>query len=198
MMGVTGRMLRLPGLNRRFAGRQRRLALICECIQQEGTALHPLQIARKTGLAMADVSLSLEDTPELFVRMPTRPGGYTRFRMVSTLAALPLDEIQAVIGRHARHEKIVGGITGGLVAVMFALVLLTMLPWTSLGGYHADQPIRPGGPTLDAVRADLTLAAPGTIIQPPAALPAPPPRPERPRRPERPDFLADPGPAGND
>ena len=72
----------------RFRGKLRRLTDIYFCfLDNEGKALHPTQIARQTGIGFSEVNARLESTPELFVRLPKRPDGITRYRLTSATAA---------------------------------------------------------------------------------------------------------------
>ena len=81
-------MLGIPTLEFRFRGKSRLLLDIYYCFIEQGSpALHPTQIAKHTGISFAEVAKRLEATPELFVKLPTRAGDVTRYRITSSTSA---------------------------------------------------------------------------------------------------------------
>jgi len=105
----------------RFRGKLARLQAIYYCfLDNPGTGLHPSQIARHTGLRLAEVSARLEATPELFVRLPRRSNGLTRYRLTSSMTARSPEEVQRFLAQAARKESL-------LLYAVAAMVLLTLL-----------------------------------------------------------------------
>ena len=113
----------------RFRGKLRRLSEIYFCfLDNEGKALHPTQIARQTGIGFIEVSARLEATPELFVRLPKRPDGITRYRLTSATAAKQPDEINQFLSREARKEGLLLYAFGTMVLLMLLIVVILVGP----------------------------------------------------------------------
>ena len=105
----------------RFRGRVRRLLQLYACfVENPDKGLHPTQIARHTGIGFTDVARYLDATPELFVRLPGRGDGVTRYRLVSAMAAQDPDMVEQYVMRQARRES-------WLLYAIGAMVLLTLL-----------------------------------------------------------------------
>lgn len=105
----------------RFRGKQRRLMDIYHCfLDDPGRGLHPTQIARHTGLGFAEVHERLEATPELFVRLPRRRDGITRYRLTSSTTARSPEDVERFVAAAARKETL-------LLYAMGIMVLLTLL-----------------------------------------------------------------------
>ncbi len=110
----------------RFRGKIRRLFDIYQCfLTHPGVGLHPSQISRHTGMSMADTVKFLDATPELFIRLPKRPDGITRYRLTSTSTAKQPDEIQQFLVRSARMESLVLYAVG--IMVLCALLIVVIL-----------------------------------------------------------------------
>ena len=113
----------------RFRGKLRRLALIYKCFRDNpGIGLHPAQIARKTGLSLAEVNERLSTTPELFVKLPKRPDGLTRYRLTSAKAAQPPEEVEKFLIAQARKEALLLYAVGTMVALILAIVVILVAP----------------------------------------------------------------------
>ena len=110
----------------RFRGRLRRLARIYQCfLDHPGTGLHPTQIARHTVIPFAEVSARLEATPELFVKLPKRPDGITRYRLTSATAARSREEVEKFLISAARKESMI--LYAFAVMVILILLILVIL-----------------------------------------------------------------------
>ena len=72
-------------------------------IEQGSPALHPTQIAKHTGISFAEVARRLDNTPELFVKLPTRAGDVTRYRITSSTSARSHEEVEALV-----HDELLG------------------------------------------------------------------------------------------
>lgn len=122
-------MLGLIPFTFRFRGKQGRLLDLCACfIDNDHGALHPTQLARKTGMTMIEVSRRLEQTPELFVKLPRRPDGITRYRLTSAMAARGENEIEAFIHAGARKESWLLYAGGIMLLLSFLLVVAIIGP----------------------------------------------------------------------
>ena len=90
----------------RFRGKADRLLAVVECFLKEpNKGLSPTQIGRESGIAMYDAARILDQTPELFVKLPGRGDGITRYRLASSVAARGEEGIEALIRHNARRES---------------------------------------------------------------------------------------------
>ena len=113
----------------RFRGKLRRLAQIYQCfIDHPGTGLHPTQIARYTGIGFQEVSARLESTPELFVKLPKRPDGITRYRLTSATAARSREEVERMLIRAARKESFILYAFAAMVISILLIVIILVAP----------------------------------------------------------------------
>lgn len=110
----------------RFRGRLTRLARIYQCfVDHPGTALHPTQIARHTGIGFQEVNARLESTPELFVKLPRRPDGITRYRLTSATAARSREEVERfLIGAARRESLVLYAFTAMILCILLIVVIL--------------------------------------------------------------------------
>jgi len=113
----------------RFRGKLRRLALIYKCfLDNPGVGLHPVQIARQTGIGFVEVNSLLESTPEMFVRLPRRPDGLTRFRMTSTATARSPEEIEKFLITEARKETLILYAFSAMIILILLIVAILVTP----------------------------------------------------------------------
>ena len=114
--------------NFRFRGKVRRILDIYYCfVEDEGQALHPTQIARRTGISFAEVARRLDATPELFVRLPRRDG-ITRYRITTTASTRTPEETEALLSKYAKRESYLLYAFGTMVLAMLLIVVLTIAP----------------------------------------------------------------------
>ena len=114
--------------NFRFRGKVRRILDIYFCFLEEGNvALHPTQIARKTGISFAEVARRLDATPELFVKLPRRDG-ITRYRITTTATTRSPEENEALLMKYAKRESYLLYAFGTMIAIMLVIVVLTIAP----------------------------------------------------------------------
>jgi hypothetical protein len=126
-------MLGLPILSFRFRGRTNRLLRIYDCFNEHpDQALHPGQIARETGLNIRDVNDRLEATPELFVKLPRRPDGLTRYRLTTVTRTKSPEDVEKLIAQGARRES--WTLYAGLAILICALVVagLVSIPYLQM------------------------------------------------------------------
>ena len=113
----------------RFRGKADRLLAIVECfLNKPNKGLSPTQVGRECGIAMYDVVRILDQTPELFVKLPGRGDGITRYRLASSVTARGEEGIEALIRHNARRES---WLYYGLLTIvlLFATVaVLAILP----------------------------------------------------------------------
>jgi hypothetical protein len=113
----------------RFRGKLARLEDIYYCfLDNPGTGLHPTQIARKTGLGFAEVNARLQATPELFVRLPKRPDGITRYRLTSSTTAQDPEDIELFLSRAARKEGLLLYASGAMLLLVMLIVVILVGP----------------------------------------------------------------------
>lgn len=113
----------------RFRGKLRRLAQIYQCfLDHPAVGLHPTQIARYTGIGFQEVSARLDATPELFVKLPRRPDGITRYRLTSATAARSREEVERLLIRAARRETLILYAFGAMVLGLLIIVVVIVAP----------------------------------------------------------------------
>lgn len=116
-------------LSFRFRGRVRRLQELYRCfLDHPEQALHPTQIARYTGMSFSEVNRRLEATPELFVKLPRRPDGITRYRLASSMAARTPAEIDRFLQTQARRESLLLYALGLMMVCLMIIVLILVAP----------------------------------------------------------------------
>ena len=111
----------------RFRGKQARLLELYACfIDNDHKALHPTQIARRTGMSFNEVVRRLDSTPELFVKLPRRPDGITRYRLTTAAAARGEEATASLIRAQARRETFILYAIGSMIVLtgIIAIVLI--------------------------------------------------------------------------
>jgi len=112
----------------RFRGKVRRILDIYFCfLDQGGVALHPTQIARRTGISFAEVARRLDATPELFVKLPKRDG-ITRYRVTTSASTRSAEENEALVIKYAKRESLLFYTFGAMVFTMLVIIVLTIAP----------------------------------------------------------------------
>lgn len=119
----------MNGFSFRFRGRTHRLLSLYRLFQdQPGTGLHPATIARQAGMSIIDVDERLRRTPELFVRLPRRKDGVTRYRLTSAVSAMSEDEVRALINGQARKETLMLWAFTSFMLLLLAVMLILIGP----------------------------------------------------------------------
>lgn len=122
-------LLGLLPISFRFRGKVKRLKDIYHCfLAHPDSGLHPTQIARATGLSFAEVDARLQATPELFVKLPRRPDGITRYRLTSSTAARGEAQIETFIDAQARREGWLLYAFGAMLACLLLIVVILVGP----------------------------------------------------------------------
>lgn len=113
----------------RFRGKLRRIRDIHQCfLDHPDKALHPTQIARYTGLSFAEVNTRLQATPELFVKLPGRQDGITRYRLTTSSAARSPEDIEKFLQGQARKETLLLYAVGTMVLGLALIVIILIGP----------------------------------------------------------------------
>ena len=113
----------------RFRGKTGRLLKLVDCFLDEpAKGLSPAHLGRETGIALYDAVRMLEQTPELFVKLPRRGDGITRYRLASSVAARGEEGIVNLVRRHARRENWLFYLLAAAAALLTLVVLLALAP----------------------------------------------------------------------
>jgi hypothetical protein len=113
----------------RFRGKLGRLTAMYQCfLDHPGAGLHPTQIARHTGISFAEVNARLAATPELFVKLPRRQDGITRYRLVSAMAAQSPEAVETYLHRAARKETILLYTVGAMLLCLLLIIVILIGP----------------------------------------------------------------------
>ena len=90
----------------RFRGKTGRILAIYRSFCDHGErSLHPVQISHATGLDILTVKRTLDQTNDLFMKLPGRGDGITRYALPSSIFAMDPEEVEAFVHRHARMEN---------------------------------------------------------------------------------------------
>lgn len=115
----------------RYLGQQQKIMRIYKCFAQTPRqALHPIEVSRKTGLSLTGVNERLEHTPELFVKIPKRSDGLTRYRLTSPVQAQSEAQVEAHVHRTVRTEQLTLYTVLLMVISMIAVALVVGFPWS--------------------------------------------------------------------
>ena len=102
----------------RFRGKTGGLLSIVDCFRKEpNKGLAVVQVARASGMPIHDAAKLLESTPELFIKLPGRGDGITRYRLASSVAARSDKQIADLLQGHVRRES----------GIFYALLLMALL-----------------------------------------------------------------------
>lgn len=113
----------------RFRGRTGMiLAIVERFVKEPNKGLAPTHIAREAGLPVYDVVKTLRRTPELFVKLPGRGDGITRYRLASSVAARGEEQIVALVQRNARRETWLFYALLLLAGLLVTVVLMVLVP----------------------------------------------------------------------
>ncbi len=122
-------ILGLIPISFRFRGKLNRLRDMYQCfLDHPDTGLHPIQISRHTGIPLADVNARLQATPELFVKLPRRRDGITRYRLTSATSARSPEQIDKFLEGQARRESLVLYAFGAMLACLLLIIVVLIGP----------------------------------------------------------------------
>ena len=113
----------------RFRGKTGRLLRLADCfLRDPNRGLSPSQLGREAGMPIYDAARLLDQTPELFVKLPRRGDGVTRYRLASAAAVQGQDGIAELVRRHTRRENLLFYLLAATAAMLALVVLLAFLP----------------------------------------------------------------------
>jgi len=122
-------MSSLPVFRFRFRGKVRRIFdIYLSFMDHGGAAMHPMEVARMANTSLAEASRRLEDTPEIFIRLPKRPDGLTRYRLTPQIAGRTPEEVEALLRRLARRESLLLYAGGLMLLCLFIIALILIGP----------------------------------------------------------------------
>ena len=122
------------GFSFRFRGKTKRLFTLYHCfLEHPGVGLHPIQISKFTGMRFAEVIQRLDNTNELFVKLPKRKDGITRYRLTSSTAAQSKEAVEKMILSSAKREGVTLYSLGLIILSIFAMGLIMIFPYDRLG-----------------------------------------------------------------
>lgn len=122
-------MTSLPFFRFRFRGKVRRIFdIYLSFMDKSGAAMHPMEVARMANMSLAEASRRLEDTPELFIRLPKRPDGLTRYRLITQLAGRTPEQVEAMLKGLARRESMLLYIGGVMLLLLMFIALILVGP----------------------------------------------------------------------
>lgn len=113
----------------RFRGSTARILAIVACFRAEpNVGLAPGHIGRQIGLSLYDTVRILDRTPELFVKLPGRRDGITRYRLASSVAVREAADIEALVQRHARRESWLFYAFVAMAALVLVVAIMAIAP----------------------------------------------------------------------
>lgn len=122
-------MLGIIPISFRFRGKLRRLREIHQCfLDHPDKGLHPTQIARHTGISFSEVNNRLNATPEMFVKLPGRGDGVTRYRLASSMAARSPEEVEKFLQAQVRKESLLLYAFGAMLVCLLLIVMILVAP----------------------------------------------------------------------
>mgnify|MGYP001292222190 FL=1 len=90
--------------------------------------MHPTQISKATGISINEVTERLDKTPELFIRLPKRPDGITRYRLTTTTTAKNQDEIGNFLKKQSQKESALLYAFGAMILMVILVVIIVIGP----------------------------------------------------------------------
>jgi hypothetical protein len=99
------RPAKVPITRLRFRGHTDTLNAICEVFRQHpNQSLTAARVAEIAELDFRDVFLRLSETPELFIRLRKKKGEQTRYRMISDVTKMTVEEQMTFVDEQVRIE----------------------------------------------------------------------------------------------
>ncbi len=112
----------------RFRGKISQIMNLYECFRlcseenKNSPAMHPVTLAKLTGIPFGDIAERLQEIPEIFIKLPKRDG-ITRYRLSSVASNMTSDEMEEQILKAERNETLLFYSMGGITLVMLLLVI---------------------------------------------------------------------------
>ena len=79
-------------------------------------------------MGFAEVNSRLNATPELFVKLPRRPDGITRYRLTSTITVKSPEEVEQFLVGAARRESFILYAMGIMLLCIMLIVVILIGP----------------------------------------------------------------------
>lgn len=118
-----------PFFRFRFRGKVRRIFdIYLSFLDNKGTAMHPMEVARMANMSLAEAARRLDDTPEIFIRLPARPDGLTRYRLTTRIAGRTPEEVEAMLNGFARRESLLLYVGGFMMLLLMVIALILIGP----------------------------------------------------------------------
>jgi hypothetical protein len=70
----------------------------------------------------------LDATPELFVKLPTRAGDVTRYRINTSTSARSAEEVEALVQQNVQRESLLFYSLVSMVFLALVIVVMTIVP----------------------------------------------------------------------
>jgi hypothetical protein len=122
-------MTSMPFIRFRFRGKVRRIFdIYLSFMDKGGTPMHPMEVARMANMSLAEAARRLEDTPEVFIRLPKRPDGLTRYRLTTQLAGRSPEQVEAMLKSLARRESMLLYVGGMMLLLLLFIALILAGP----------------------------------------------------------------------
>ena len=81
-----------------------------------------------TGIPMLDVVARMDKIPELFVKLPGRRDGLTRYRLTTTAAARTVIEIEHLVEQQVRRESWLYYAFIAMILLVFLIAVMATAP----------------------------------------------------------------------
>lgn len=81
-----------------------------------------------TGIPMLDAVARMNDTPELFVKLPGRRDGLTRYRLTTTVTARTNKEIEHLVEQQVRRESWLYYAFIAMIFLVFLIAVMAIAP----------------------------------------------------------------------
>ena len=79
-------------------------------------------------MGFAEVNTRLSATPELFVKLPRRPDGITRYRLTTTTTVKSPEEVERFLISAARRESLILYAMGIMLLCMMIIAVFLICP----------------------------------------------------------------------
>ena len=81
-----------------------------------------------TGIPMLDVVARMDNIPELFVKLPGRRDGLTRYRLTTTVTARTNKEIEHLVEQGVRRESWLYYAFIAMIFLVFLIAVMAIAP----------------------------------------------------------------------
>lgn len=104
------------------------LLAMYECfVENEKRPLHPSEVSRHSGVYMLDAARRMQETPEMFLKLPGRGDGLTRYALTPSMASRSTEEVHEFVRKQALRESVL--YYTYLLLIASVLLILAILAW---------------------------------------------------------------------